>query len=151
MKNIMGEKSVGDSKSLPLMASERGLRAGVEQTSQIQADASKPAVQCSVQSEFFERKGSNAEAKKAFTCRQTLWFSFFFDGTGNNLDADEDFLKHSNVAKLYRAREKENKKNGFIRFIFQEWVPIFLPLGMMEGVPLAWFPVPRARYESTSR
>lgn len=37
------------------------------------------------------------------SCHQILWFSFFFDGTGNNLDADLGTLKHSNVAKLFRA------------------------------------------------
>ncbi|PWF49293.1 T6SS phospholipase effector Tle1-like catalytic domain-containing protein [Massilia glaciei] len=47
----------------------------------------------------------------SFSCVQTLWFSFFFDGTGNNLDADIGTLKHSNIAKLYRAH-RGNEDNG---------------------------------------
>ncbi len=36
-------------------------------------------------------------------CTQSLWFSFFFDGTGNNMEADLKNRKISNVAKLYRV------------------------------------------------
>jgi len=35
------------------------------------------------------------------TCEQTPWFSFFFDGTGNNRTLDEPKQKLSNVARLY--------------------------------------------------
>jgi hypothetical protein len=45
-------------------------------------------------------------------CAQTVWFSFFFDGTGNNLDADVESLKHSNVAKLYRAHKGDENNGG---------------------------------------
>lgn len=37
------------------------------------------------------------------SCTQSLWFSFFFDGTGNNMEADLKNRKISNVAKLYRV------------------------------------------------
>ena len=46
------------------------------------------------------------------SCKQTVWISFFFDGTGNNLDADVDMLKHSNVAKLYRAHKGDENNGG---------------------------------------
>ena len=46
------------------------------------------------------------------SCRQTVWRSFFFDGTGNNLSADIDTLKHSNVAKLYRAHKGDENNGG---------------------------------------
>ncbi len=39
-------------------------------------------------------------------CAQTVWLSFFFDGTGNNLDADVGTQKHSNVAKLYTGNSR---------------------------------------------
>lgn len=37
------------------------------------------------------------------SCEQKLWFSFFFDGAENNLRADVESAKHSNVKKLYCA------------------------------------------------
>jgi hypothetical protein len=37
------------------------------------------------------------------TCEQQPWFSFFFDGTGNNLKLDEPKQKLSNIARLYRG------------------------------------------------
>ncbi|ALU91122.1 hypothetical protein Hrubri_3972 [Herbaspirillum rubrisubalbicans M1] len=37
------------------------------------------------------------------SCRQKLWISIFFDGTGNNMDADVPTNEHSNVVRLYRA------------------------------------------------
>lgn len=46
------------------------------------------------------------------SCEQILWFSFFFDGTGNNLDADVETSKHSNVARLYRAHRGDENNGG---------------------------------------
>lgn len=39
----------------------------------------------------------------AYTCQLTLKIGFFFDGTGNNLDADVGTDEHSNVARLFKA------------------------------------------------
>lgn len=50
------------------------------------------------------------------TCRITLRVTFFFDGTGNNRDADEPMLKNSNVARLYRAHPKDNPGDGLYHF-----------------------------------
>ncbi|WP_395842894.1 T6SS phospholipase effector Tle1-like catalytic domain-containing protein [Cystobacter fuscus] len=44
-----------------------------------------------------------------------LRVSFFFDGTGNNLDADLPTQEHSNVARLYRAH-RANSSQGSIRY-----------------------------------
>lgn len=46
------------------------------------------------------------------SCKQTLWFSFFFDGTGNNLDADYPTQEHSNVARLYLAHQGDENMGG---------------------------------------
>ena len=50
------------------------------------------------------------------SCAQTLQLSFFFDGTGNNLDADENTWEHSNVARLYRAHLADDDAQGIYRF-----------------------------------
>lgn len=49
------------------------------------------------------------------SCLQQLWLTFFFDGTGNNIDADEGTLKHSNVARLYNAHMPTNPVRGIYR------------------------------------
>lgn len=50
------------------------------------------------------------------SCQQTLTLSFFFDGTGNNLDADLSTWEHSNVARLYRAHLLDDDAVGRYRF-----------------------------------
>jgi Uncharacterized alpha/beta hydrolase domain (DUF2235) len=49
-------------------------------------------------------------------CQQTLTLSFFFDGTGNNLEADVATWEHSNVARLYRAHLEDDASTGRFRF-----------------------------------
>lgn len=49
------------------------------------------------------------------TCQQRLWLSFFFDGTGNNLDADVGTSEHSNVARMYRAHQDDDPALGRYR------------------------------------
>jgi hypothetical protein len=45
-----------------------------------------------------------------------LWLSFFFDGTGNNLEADRGTKEHSNVARLYLAHLGDDSSAGRFRF-----------------------------------
>lgn len=49
------------------------------------------------------------------SCEQRLWLTFFFDGTGNNLEADVGTQKHSNVAKLFRSHPENDSVNGIYR------------------------------------
>lgn len=50
------------------------------------------------------------------SCQQALTLSFFFDGTGNNLDADVGTWEHSNVARLYRSHLEDDNDRGRFRF-----------------------------------
>lgn len=51
-------------------------------------------------------------------CQQCITISFFFDGTGNNLDADLPTGEHSNVARLFRAHvENDEEKQIHRRYI----------------------------------
>ena len=50
------------------------------------------------------------------SCQQSLCLSFFFDGTGNNLDADSPSNELSNVAKLFLAHQRDDKAQGRYRF-----------------------------------
>jgi uncharacterized protein (DUF2235 family) len=42
------------------------------------------------------------------TCKQQPWFSFFFDGTGNNLTEDTSKEKFSNVARLWMGHTEDH-------------------------------------------
>jgi len=45
--------------------------------------------------------------KTCETCEQQPWFSFFFDGTGNNRDIDRPIQKLSNIARLFDGHVEE--------------------------------------------
>ncbi|MED5618254.1 DUF2235 domain-containing protein [Ideonella sp. BN130291] len=52
----------------------------------------------------------------AFTCKVALRLAFFFDGTGNNLDADKPTDEHSNVARLFLAHPDDLQDSGTYAF-----------------------------------
>ena len=45
-----------------------------------------------------------------------MTLSFFFDGTGNNIDADVGTFEHSNVARLFRSHLEDDEALGRYRF-----------------------------------
>lgn len=53
------------------------------------------------------------------TCSQCITMSIFFDGTGNNLDADSPSREHSNVAKLFKVHHTNND----IKQVYRRYVP----------------------------
>lgn len=119
MVNATKSKAVGDSRSRPLMATESGLRAGAEQAKRIFATGAMAATQCSPVGEIAATNSGEARKSGIAGCRQTLWISFFFDGTGNNLDADLSLNKHSNIAKLYLVRKEEDIDTG----VYSVYIP----------------------------
>lgn len=46
------------------------------------------------------------------SCSVVVRMAFFFDGTGNNLDADVETSEHSNVARLFRAHPLDDEARG---------------------------------------
>jgi hypothetical protein len=56
-----------------------------------------------------------ADGSAPSSCRQKLWVSIFFDGTGNNMDADIPTNEHSNVVRLYRAAWEDDPTIGRYR------------------------------------
>lgn len=60
-----------------------------------------------------------ADQSAAHTCKLTLQVGFFFDGTGNNLDADIGSDEHSNVARLYQAYPKDMESTG----VYKHYIP----------------------------
>ncbi len=61
-------------------------------------------------------EASEKDVPSTWTCKQCLKLSFFFDGTGNNLESDIGTLEHSNVVRLYRAHNRDNPTIGVYRF-----------------------------------
>jgi hypothetical protein len=120
MTKSQNNVQVGDIKNPPLQASGTNLRIGPDQAQKVQADvtasASKPSV---VQSIAFPVGAIKAGEVPPTTCKQILWFSFFFDGTGNNRYADEGIHKLSNVARLFRVHSQTNKIKGIYAFYIQ--------------------------------
>ena len=53
---------------------------------------------------------------QAYTCRINLKVAFFFDGTGNNIEADIGTDEHSNVARLFRAYPQDRIEQGIYAY-----------------------------------
>lgn len=49
-------------------------------------------------------------------CQQSLWLTFYFDGTGNNQEIDTPTHEHSNIARLHRARIDNDEATGRMSF-----------------------------------
>ena len=109
--------AVGDSLSPPLQPNAQALRFAVDQALHIPAEAAPKPVSSGKIGNLATCLASHAESvSPPGTCVQTLWFSFFFDGTGNNLDADVGTLKHSNVTRLFRAMPDDDPNIGHYSF-----------------------------------
>lgn len=115
MKKNQQNENAGDYKSPSLRATESGLRTAADQAEKIAAEKAGPARQsATIGNVATALAGVNKQTVPPTSCKQILWLSFFFDGTGNNIEADIPFSKHSNVARLYRAHKQKNKANDIL-------------------------------------
>lgn len=86
-----------------------------------------PAIKAAHTSAFAELDFSNGVMKACKSCPKPVWFTAFFDGTGNNFEADGagetdvSKVKYSNVAKLAQFAHVEND-GGRIRYAYIEGV-----------------------------
>ena len=107
---------VGDTHSPALEPNAKGLRGTSQFATRLAAQAApKSSMSAPIADLAKAENGTRSNSVASQTCNQTLWFSFFFDGTGNNLAADAGTLKHSNVAKLYRVHAENDRINGIYR------------------------------------
>ncbi|HEU4621438.1 MAG TPA: DUF2235 domain-containing protein [Burkholderiaceae bacterium] len=65
-----------------------------------------------IKADVLANQNQDKDQPPSYSCEQVLWLSFFFDGTGNNLDADTGTHEHSNVARMFRAMPLDNKNVG---------------------------------------
>lgn len=95
-----------DVKTPALRSSEEGLRVSADKALYIPAEMAGSSSRSSSLDNFvMSLKSSGKESAGGKRCKRTLWLTFFFDGTGNNLQADLSMSKHSNIAKLFRAHK----------------------------------------------
>jgi hypothetical protein len=129
---------VGDTRSPALDPHAKGLRETSEVATRLAAGAapksSKSAPIADVANASKKSERSNPVTNE--TCSQTLWFSFFFDGTGNNLEIDEATLRHSNVAKLFRVHAQNDVTKGIYRVYIPGVGTYFKAVGDPGGTTL---------------
>jgi hypothetical protein len=107
---------VGDSLSPPLQPHSRGLRETDEFASRLGATTSPNSSKTVPIADVANAMGEgNLRSVDIAACNQILWFSFFFDGTGNNREFDEEKSQHSNVAKLFLAHKNDDEVKGIYR------------------------------------
>ena len=81
-------------------------------------------------------KAMEADAERtpaAHTCKQRLKLSFYFDGTGNNQNADLPTFEHSNVARMFRARKIDSPKDGIYSYYIAGLGTYFREIGDLGG------------------
>lgn len=129
--------AVGDALAPPLQQNAESLHYAVDQGLHIPADAApKPVPVSKIGNLSTSLESQAACTSSSGSCVQTLWFSFFFDGTGNNLDADVGTLKHSNVTRLYRAHRENDPVTGIYRFYIPGVGTYFKDIGDKGGTTL---------------
>jgi hypothetical protein len=109
--------AVGDTVAPVQRQNAESLRCAADQGQRIPADAASIPRQVGPICSFAVSAKNKVESNgPPGSCIQKLWFSFFFDGTGNNRDADLGTLKHSNIARLFRVHQEEDRDVGIYRF-----------------------------------
>jgi hypothetical protein len=113
MTNAHKNSGVGDRIARPLRQPVDKLEQAADRDFNMAVDAVPKQLPPSLTQSLARGLKKCASAPSATgSCEQKLWFSFFFDGTGNNLRADVESAKHSNVAKLYRAHSGDENVGG---------------------------------------
>ncbi|WP_288380728.1 DUF2235 domain-containing protein [uncultured Massilia sp.] len=115
MMTSQDNDQVGDSKSPPLNPQATALRSGADQANMLVAETCPVVRMPSAGAGLVAAARQAAQEPPPGSCRQRPWLSFFFDGTGNNMNADVGTAKHSNVAKLYRVHVEDDLVKGIYR------------------------------------
>lgn len=76
-----------------------------------------------------------AKSPPAGSCQQSLVLSFFFDGTGNNIDTDSTTDQQSNIARLYESHRLISPQEGLYAFYCYGIGTYFKESGDPGGTP----------------
>jgi hypothetical protein len=69
------------------------------------------------------------------SCQQSLVLSFFFDGTGNNIDADSGTKQQSNIARLFDSHRLNASEDNLYSFYCYGIGTYFKEIGDPGGTP----------------
>lgn len=104
-------------KTTPLTQSVENRASGADAATLASA-ATTPAVKPRPASPLASAAGLGKQDLKG-TCSQCITMSIFFDGTGNNIDADTPSREHSNVARLFNVHHPNNDTKQ----VYRRYVP----------------------------
>lgn len=110
---------MADRKTLPLMQSPQALATSAGAADQIQQGVCAANVPRAPGPGSASISAAHQSKLRPNGCAQRITLAIFFDGTGNNLDADEPTEEHSNVARLFRAHPLDDP----IAQIYARYVP----------------------------
>jgi hypothetical protein len=88
MKSNQHDDVVGDNRSPALRPQETALREGVDQADHLLAESCSAWRVQSNAAALASGANQASECRPPVSCQTRPWLSFFFDGTGNNMDAD---------------------------------------------------------------
>lgn len=102
----------------PLTQSAANLASGADASSRVTAGTVSATGARNPTAESAALAASARATPRAPGCTQCITMALFFDGTGNNLDADTPSDEHSNVARLFRAHpDDEPATQTYRRYI----------------------------------
>ncbi len=98
---------------------EQSLRVASDQATRVSAGISEAVRQPHPLAGLAKKIESLENQDIRALCSQKIWISFFFDGTGNNMEADLYLNKHSNIVKLFRVHPPLDAVKG----IYSVYIP----------------------------
>ncbi|MFO1251140.1 MAG: DUF2235 domain-containing protein [Inhella sp.] len=123
------------------------------------ADDRRPNAQTAMGPEIPRVPSARAEGLQSATCagpsgqpgscKLRLRVAIFFDGTGNNLEADIGTQEHSNVARLYRSYPEVSSAQGLYRFYVPGLGTYFKEIGDVgddDGMAFGKYGEPRLQW-----
>lgn len=119
MTNSSSERTIacaGPSRQQPRQALASSASASETLLAPVAPAPNAPGPQQSATRQALSVRAALQDKQPAFTCKITLKLALFFDGTGNNLDADKGTDEHSNVARLFLAHPDDLESSGIYAF-----------------------------------
>lgn len=106
-------------KAPPLTQPQAHLASGAELPTRPTAGVQTAAVARRASPANAALAAASQEVRRGSSCSQCITMALFFDGTGNNLNADAPSEEHSNVARLYRSHPIDDPASQ----IYRRYIP----------------------------
>lgn len=106
-------------KTSPLAQPLANRESGADAACAVTEVTSPAAINAKASLASMAASAAHMDAQVTQGCLQRITIAFFFDGTGNNLDADVSTSEHSNVARLFKAHPKDDE----VAQVYARYVP----------------------------